>query len=70
MADKTIKHPRGIVEDVLVRVEKFIFPVDFMVLNMQEDANVPIILERPFLAMGRALIDVQIGELKLLVQGE
>ena len=70
MADRTIKHPRGIVEDVLIRVGKFIFPVDFVVLDMQEDANVPIILGRPFLATGRALIDVQRGELKLRVQGE
>ena len=70
MADRTIKHPRGIVEDVLIRVGKFIFPVDFVVLDMAEDFNVPIILGRPFLATGRALIDVQRGELKLRVQGE
>ena len=70
MADRTIKHPRGVVEDVLIRVGKFIFPVDFVVLDMKEDTNVPIILGRPFLATGRALIDVQRGELKLRVQGE
>ena len=45
-------------EDVLIRVGKFIFPVDFVVLEMAEDFNVPIILGRPFLATGRALIDV------------
>ena len=53
-------------EDVLVKVDKFIFPVDFVVLDTEEDANVPIILGRPFLATGRALIDVQ-GELMLKV---
>ena len=58
MADWSIKHPSGIVEDVLIRVGKFIFPVDFVVLEMAEDFNVPIILGRPFLATGRALIDV------------
>ena len=57
-------------EDVLIRVEKFIFRVDFVVLDMAEDFKVPIILGRPFLTTGRALIDVQRGELKLRVQGE
>ena len=70
MADRSIKHPRGIVEDVLIRMGKFIFLVDFVVLDMDEDFNVPIILGRLFLAIGRALIDVQRGELKLRVQGE
>ena len=68
MVDKSIKHPEGIIEDVLVMVGKFIFPVDFVVLDMQEDKNVPIILGCPFLATGHVLIDVQRGELKLGVQ--
>ncbi|XP_010242052.1 PREDICTED: uncharacterized protein LOC104586489 [Nelumbo nucifera] len=50
LADRSIKHPRGIIEDVLVKVDKFIFPVDFIVLGMQEDVDVPLILGRPFLA--------------------
>ncbi|XP_062114339.1 uncharacterized protein LOC133825404 [Humulus lupulus] len=70
LADRSIAHPRGIIEDVLVKVDKFIFPADFIVLDMEEDANVPIILGRPFLATGRALIDVQKGELRLRVQNE
>lgn len=63
-------HPRGVIEDVLVKVDKFIFPADFIVLDIKEDTNVPIILGRPFLETGQALIDVQKGELKLSVQGE
>ena len=55
---------------MLIRVRKFIFAIDFVVLDMQEDANVPIILGRPFLDTGRALVDVERGELKLRVQGE
>ena len=70
MADRSVKHPKGIIEDVLVKVDKFIFPVDFVVLDMEEDKNIPIILGRPFLATGRALIDVQKGELSLRVQEE
>ena len=65
MADRSIKHLWGVIEDVLVKVDKFIFPADFIILDMEEDENIPIILERPFLGTGRALIDVQKGELKL-----
>ena len=56
------------IEDVLVKVDKFIFPGDFIVLDMEEDKEIPIILGRPFLATGRAMIDVHRGELKLRVQ--
>ena len=68
LADRSLKHPRGVIEDVLVKVDKFIFPADFIVLDMEEDKEIPIILGRPFLATGRAMIDVQRGELKLRVQ--
>ncbi|XP_050280871.1 uncharacterized protein LOC126721844 [Quercus robur] len=63
LADRSIKYPRGIIEVVLVKVDKFIFPINFVVLDMEEDQEVPLILGRPFLATGRALIDVQKGEL-------
>ena len=68
LADMSLKHPRGVIEDVLVKVDKFIFPVDFIVLDMEEDKEIPIILGRPFLATGRAMIEVQRRELKLRVQ--
>ena len=58
------------IEDVLVKVDKFIFLEDFIVLDMEEDKEIPIILGRPFLAIGRAMIDVQRGELKLRVQDD
>ena len=70
LADRFLTHPQGIIEDVLVKVDKFIFSTDFIVLDMEEDKELPIILGRPFLATGRALIDVQKGELKLRVQDE
>ncbi|XP_056162170.1 uncharacterized protein LOC115663395 [Syzygium oleosum] len=70
LADRSIKYPRGIVEDVLVKVDKFIFPADFIVLEIEEDFEVSIILGRPFLATGRALIDVQQGKLILRVQDD
>ncbi|XP_073120712.1 uncharacterized protein [Henckelia pumila] len=70
LADRSIKYPRGIIEDVLVKVYKFIFPVDFVVLDMEEDLDMPLILGRPFLATGKTLIDVQKGELLLRVGEE
>ena len=70
MADRSLSYPKGIVEDVLIKVDKFIFPVDFIVLDMEEDRDVPIILGRPFLATGRALIDVQAGKLTMRVNNQ
>ena len=54
MADRTLAKPRGIIEDVLVKVGNFIFPVDFIILDMEEDSQVPLLLGRPFLATGAA----------------
>ncbi|XP_075486381.1 uncharacterized protein LOC142525987 [Primulina tabacum] len=68
LADRSIKYPRGVIEDVLVKVDKFIFPVDFVVLDMEEDREIPLILGHPFLAIGRA--DVQKGELVLRLNDE
>ena len=65
LAYRSLKHPRGVIEDVLVKVDKFIFPADFIVLDMEEDKEIPIILGRPFLVTGRVMTDVQRGELKL-----
>ncbi|XP_050277918.1 uncharacterized protein LOC126719404 [Quercus robur] len=68
LADRSIKYPRGVIEDVLVKVDKFIFSADFIVLDMDEDEEIPLILGRPFLATGRTLIDVQQGKLVLRVR--
>ncbi|XP_063946059.1 uncharacterized protein LOC135151507 [Daucus carota subsp. sativus] len=58
LADRSLAHPEGKIEDVLVKVDKFIFPADFIVLDYEADREVPIILGRPFLATGRTLIDM------------
>ncbi|KAK5845514.1 hypothetical protein PVK06_001705 [Gossypium arboreum] len=70
LADTTIRFPRGIIEDVLVKIDKFIFPVDFIVLDIEEDSNTPLILGRPFLATAKMIIDVGTGELTLCVGDE
>ncbi|GKC60720.1 hypothetical protein Tco_1088318 [Tanacetum coccineum] len=58
LADRTVKYPKGIAKNVLVGIGKFIFPVDFIILDMPEDIKVPLILRRPFLSTARAKIDV------------
>ena len=50
MVDRSMTYPYGIIEDVLVKFDKFIFLIDFVVLEIEEDMKVPIILGRPFLA--------------------
>ena len=65
MADRSTARSKGVLEDVLVKVRKFIFPVDFVILKLEEDTLVPLLLGRPFLEPGAALIDVQKGELTL-----
>ncbi|GKA97216.1 reverse transcriptase domain-containing protein [Tanacetum coccineum] len=58
LADRSIQYPRGIIENVLIKVDNFVLPIDFVILDMPEDSRVPIILGRPFLATARAMIDV------------
>ncbi|KAD7116998.1 hypothetical protein E3N88_04266 [Mikania micrantha] len=70
LADRSVKYPRGIVENLLVKIDKFVFPVDFVILDMEEDEKVPLILGRPFLATAKALIDVCDGKLTLRVADE
>ncbi|XP_073045870.1 uncharacterized protein [Primulina eburnea] len=70
LADGSVKHPRGVKEDVLVKVGKYTFPTDFVVLDMEKDMEIPLILGRPFFATGKAVIEVQEGKLRLRVRKE
>ena len=54
LVDRSYQHPQGIIENVLVKVGKFVLPMDFIILDMEEDDSVPIILGRPFPATGKA----------------
>ncbi|GJV20934.1 hypothetical protein Tco_1369954 [Tanacetum coccineum] len=58
LANKCTQYPRGIAENVIVKIDTFIFPMDFVVLDMKEDHKIPIILGRSFLAIAHAMIDV------------
>ena len=70
MVDKTLAQLEVILEDELIKVGKFIFPVDFVVIDIEEDKQVSLLLGRPFLATGAALIVVKKGDLTLKVRDE
>jgi len=70
LADRSIKHPYGVVEDLLVKIDKFLFPVDFVVMDIVEDLDVPLILGRPFMKTAKVIIDVDKGKLKVCVEDE
>nr|GEV93413.1 reverse transcriptase domain-containing protein [Tanacetum cinerariifolium] len=70
LADRSTTRLAGIAEDVFVKVEKFYFPTDFVVVDYVVDPRVPLILGRPFLRTGRALIDVYGEKLTLRVDDE
>ena len=70
MADMSMAQPEGILEDGMVKVGKFIFLVDFVVIDIEEDKQIPLLLGRPFLATGATLIDVKKGEPTLRVGTE
>ncbi|GKD01730.1 putative reverse transcriptase domain-containing protein [Tanacetum coccineum] len=69
-ADKTVKYPKGIAENVLVGIGKFVFPIDFIILDMPEDVKMPLILRRPFLSTAHAKIDVFKRKITLRVGDE
>ncbi|GJY86085.1 DNA-directed DNA polymerase [Tanacetum coccineum] len=58
LVDRSIQYPRGIIKNMLIKVDKFFLPIDFVILDIPKDLRVPIILGRPFLATARAMIDV------------
>ena len=70
LADRSVAYPRGIIEDLIIKVDNLYLPADFVVLDMDEDLQTPIILGRPFMATARTLIDVEVGTLTLRVQDQ
>ncbi|GJW31962.1 putative reverse transcriptase domain-containing protein [Tanacetum coccineum] len=70
VADRTLKYPKGIAENILVGIGKFVFPVDFIILDMPEDIKVSLFLGRPFLSTVHAKIDVYKRKITLRVGKE
>ncbi|XP_019236844.1 PREDICTED: uncharacterized protein LOC109217070 [Nicotiana attenuata] len=67
LADRSLAHPEGVIEDELVQMGSFIFPADFIILDYEPNQKAPFILGRPFLASGRAIIDVCKGNMTMRV---
>ncbi|GJU74704.1 reverse transcriptase domain-containing protein [Tanacetum coccineum] len=67
LADRTVKRPKGIAENVLVGIDKFTFPVDFVILDIPEDFKTRLILGRPFLSTAHAIINVFKAKITLSV---
>nr|GFA96580.1 reverse transcriptase domain-containing protein [Tanacetum cinerariifolium] len=65
LADRTISKPMGVAENVFIKLGKFYFPADFVILDFVDDPRVPLILGRPFLSTAHTLIDVYEGEITL-----
>ena len=61
MADRILKRPIGILHDVIVKVDSFIFLANFVILDCEVNFEVTIIIGRPFLSMGRALVNMEKG---------
>ncbi|GJT93661.1 reverse transcriptase domain-containing protein [Tanacetum coccineum] len=70
LTDRSITRPKGVIEDVFVKVGKFHYPADFVVVDYDADPRVPLILGRPFIRMARALIDVYGEEITLRFNDE
>ena len=64
LADKSISCPYGVAQDLLVKVDKFFFPVDFVLIDMEEDHDAPLILGRPFVKTARMMISIDDGLMK------
>jgi hypothetical protein len=64
LADQSVCYPIRIAENILIKIQKKFIPIDFVVLDMQEDMKTPLILRRPFLSTTNAHIDVRVGEIK------
>ncbi|GKA87245.1 reverse transcriptase domain-containing protein [Tanacetum coccineum] len=70
LADRSIQYPRGIIKNVLIKFDKFVLLIDFVILDMPKDSRVPIILRRPFLATARAMINVFNKKITLRVRDD
>jgi len=66
--DRSIKYPYGVVENVHFKVDKLIFLVEFVMIDIEEDNEVPLILGRPFMKTTRAIVDVDKRKLKVRTQ--
>ncbi|KAA3487945.1 Retrovirus-related Pol polyprotein from transposon opus [Gossypium australe] len=69
LADRPSVQLKGVLEDVLVKMRSFIIPIDFIILDFDDDRKIPILLGRPFLAMSKSTIDLEKNELTIRING-
>jgi len=70
LADRSITRPYGMVEDVLVKVCQFTFPVDFVIMDIEKDADIPLILGRPFMSTTKCVVDMGNANLEMSVDDQ
>ena len=70
LAYRSITIPFGVVEDVLVKVCHFTFPMDFVIMNIEEDVEIPLILGRPFMVTAKCIVDIGNGNLEMSVEDQ
>ena len=70
LADRSITRPCGVVEDVKVKVRHFTFPVDFVIMDIEEDTKIPLILGKPFMLTTNCVVDMGNGNLELSIDNE
>ena len=70
LADRSITRPYGVVEDVLIKVRQFTFPIDFAIMDIEEDAYIPLILGRPFMLTAKCVVDMGNGNLEMSVDDQ
>ena len=67
LSNRSITRPYGVVEDALVKVRHFTFPTDFVIMDIEEDVEIPLILGRPFLLTANCVVDMKKGNLEMSV---
>ena len=70
LADRSITRPYGLVEDVLVKIRHFTFPVDFVIMDIEEDTEIPLILGRPFMLTANCVVVMENGNLEMSIDNQ
>ena len=70
LANRSFTRPYGVIEDVLVRVKHLIFPANFVVIDIEEDVDIPLILGRPFMSTANCVVDIRKRKLQMAIEDQ
>ena len=70
LVDRSITRPHGVIKDVLIQVKQLVFLIDFVVMDIEEDPDIPIILGRPFMSTTNCIVNMGKGKLELGVEDQ